>query len=340
MNGHLVIVQPGRTSITDLGRRRGPMYGLPVNGALDQHAARVANALAGNRQDAPLLELTAFDFSARTTVDTLMAVTGAPARVQIDGHPGDQWAPVPVRAGQSISVSGIAGGLRVYISFFGSLNAPQLMDSCAPDTVLGFGETLVAGRRVPLLREVPPFTQPHLGVALFDFSVPRTWHTEPIVVSVVDGPDKADFGSTAGRLFAAPFRVGPSSNHVGLRLDGEPPQRQSTEEILSRGVPVGAVEVPAGTEVLVLHRGRGVTAGYPVLGVVTEAGLDALAQARPGDWVVFHHTTNSQATTETRQRRRAVDLLSHRVAAAFTDLHLYERSPGDARWSADFAVTH
>lgn len=333
MTAFVEVIQPGRTAVTDLGRARGPLFGMPVNGALDQQAARAANALVGNLPDAPLLELLAFDFAARLTGDALIAVTGAETFVTVDGNPVPTWEPVLVGAGQTLRVTHIRGGMRVYVAFFGSLDAPRLMDSCAPDTVLGFGTHLAAGTRLALLRTVPPFAQPGLGVALFDFAALRPPRATPLVIDVVDGPDIADFGDTAGRLFAAPFRVGASSNHVGLRFEGDPPQRQSTQEILSRGIPVGAVEVPAGTEVLVLHRGRGVTAGYPVLGVVTEAGLDALAQARPGDEVWFHHTSVEAATQEARQRRAAGDNLARRVSVAFEALQLYDLAPGDPRWS-------
>ena len=334
MTGFLHVIQPGHAVITDLGRTRGPGFGMPVNGALDQHAARTANALVGNLPDAPLLELTAFDFTARAGVDVLVAVTGAFAQVRVDECPARQWEPVSVRAGQVLTVAGITDGLRVYVSVFGSIDAPRLLDSCAPDTVLGFGTRLHGGSRVELLREVPPVAQPELGVPLFLLGGPRGGREYPLTVDVVDGPDKADFGATFQRLFAAPFRVGPSSNHVGLRFEGDPPVRQTTGEILSRGVPVGAVEVPAGTEVLILHRGRGVTAGYPVLGVVTEPGLDVLAQVRPGETVRFRHTTIAAAAAQTRSRRAEVDALAGRVVGAFAQLDLFDSAGGDDRWSA------
>ena len=52
--------------VTDLGRFRGPRFGLPVNGALDQFSARAANILAGNEDNDALLEITALDFRLRT----------------------------------------------------------------------------------------------------------------------------------------------------------------------------------------------------------------------------------------------------------------------------------
>ncbi len=57
MTGTLVIQQPGHSVVTDLGRTKGPAYGLPVNGALDQFSAKAANILAGNAEtDPPFLQ--------------------------------------------------------------------------------------------------------------------------------------------------------------------------------------------------------------------------------------------------------------------------------------------
>ena len=334
MTAELRVLQPGRSVVTDLGRRLGPSYGMPTNGALDQTSARIANALVGNVPQAPLLELTAFDFSLIARGDVLVSVTGATADVDVDGHPEQQWYPVLVRSGQRLAVRGIRDGLRVYIAVHGGFEAEQLLGSCAPDTVLGFGMVLKPGTMLTALRTVPGIGQPGLGVPLFHFPVPLPRRTSPAIVEVTDGPDIADFGDTVRRLYAKPFRVEPTSNHVGLRFGGEPPVRQTTGEILSRGVPVGAVEVPAGDEVLILHRGRGVTAGYPVMGVVTQQGLDVLAQVRPGDNVMFRHTSTAAALATTRAIRDAVDTLAHRVQTAFAGLGLFRYAKGDDRWSA------
>ncbi|BAK34999.1 hypothetical protein MLP_19850 [Microlunatus phosphovorus NM-1] len=119
-------------------------------------------------------------------------------------------------------------------------------------------------------------------------------------------------------------RVGPSSNHIGLRLgrtdQGPIPHRQTRTEVLSRGVPIGAVEVPAGDEILILHRGRGVTAGYPVLAVVTTVGLSRLGQARPGDTVRFRPVSTATAIADLRRQQAHLHDVGTRVRTAFTSL--------------------
>jgi len=53
------VIEPGPlTTVQDLGRYGYQHYGVPVAGAMDGFALRVANFLAGNREDAACLEIT------------------------------------------------------------------------------------------------------------------------------------------------------------------------------------------------------------------------------------------------------------------------------------------
>ncbi|MFD7088731.1 MULTISPECIES: biotin-dependent carboxyltransferase family protein [unclassified Streptomyces] len=318
----LTIRTAGIVTVQDLGRVGRSRYGLPSNGAADQHSARVANVLCDNDERAPLLEITALDFACVPSGDILVAVTGAPADVTVAGGARPQWEPVPVRAGETIRITGIRRGLRVYLAVLGSFEADYLQGSCAPDTVLGFGPALRSGDRLVLRTVCPPLDHPFSRIPLFRLHAPVPPFPTAWTIDVTDGPDRAEFGDTGARLFDAPFTVSPRSNHIGLRLGGEVPRRVTQGEVLSRGVPIGAVEVPAGDELLVLHRGRGVTAGYPVLAVVTATGLSDLGQVRPGQTIRFRHRTLGQAVIAHRARRHAIDALRTRVRTAFATLRI------------------
>ena len=59
MNAALRVLSPGlSTTLQDLGRAGYAQLGIPGSGALDPLALRAANALAGNPQDAGVLEVT------------------------------------------------------------------------------------------------------------------------------------------------------------------------------------------------------------------------------------------------------------------------------------------
>lgn len=323
----LTINQAGHATVQDLGRFGRTRYGLPVNGALDQYSARVANVLTGNNEGAPLLEITALDFACTPSTDVLIAVTGAPAEVTVGGVRRTQWEPIAVRPGEPIRITGIERGIRVYLAVHGSVAAPLLLGSCAPDTILGFGRTLSDADELALSGQCPVIEHPVFRHPLFRLhaSVPR--FGQPWTIEVTDGPDVADFGATADLLFSSEFTVRPRSNHIGLRMGGAVPRRATTGEVLSRGVPVGAVEVPAGDELLVLHRGRGVTAGYPVLAVVTATSLSALGQARPGQAIRFRRRTVAEAVAAYRAERNVINALRTRVAAVFDALKIPVLTP-------------
>ncbi|NIL75598.1 biotin-dependent carboxyltransferase family protein [Rhodococcus sp. B10] len=320
----LTILQPGISAVTDLGRRRASRVGQMTGGASDQYSAEVANALVASEPTAPLMELMALDFAMVPSTDILVAVTGAPADVRVDGVRAAQWEPVVVPAGATLSVTRIRHGLRVYIAVHGAVHARSLMNSCAPDSVLGFGNHLASGDTIEIDVDCPPIRHPHFDIPVFRLGAARPRFGDHWDVPVTDGPDIGDFGGTETRLFDTTFTVGVASNHIGLRLappDGHRlPERTAATEMLSRGVPIGAVEVPAGNELLVLHRGRGVTAGYPVLAVVTTIGLSLLGQARPGHTVRFTRTGIDSAVAAHRRRQSDIDAVRSRVHTVFTAL--------------------
>jgi 5-oxoprolinase (ATP-hydrolysing) subunit C len=328
------VVEPGLSTVQDLGRADGPRSGQMAGGALDQYSARMANTLVASDPDAALLELVALDFAATTDADLLVAVTGADADVTVDGHPQPQWEPIVWRAGTRLAVRRIRSGLRVYLAVHGTVHTRRLLGSCAPDTVLGFGAPLGADAVLTVAVDCPPVVQPWFDIPFFRLGARPHRYSGLWDVDLTDGPDAAEFGATAGRLTDADYTVGLRSNHIGLRLGrtdrGPLPRREVATEVLSRGVPIGAVEVPDGDEILVLHRGRGVTAGYPVLAVVTSVGLSRLGQVRPGDRVRFRHVTCGAAVADYRRQQAHLAEIRARVRTVYTSLGIplhYTTSP-------------
>ena len=149
------VIEPGLSTVQDLGRADGPRSGQMAGGALDQYSARMANTLVASDPDAALLELVALDFAATTDADLLVAVTGADADVTVDGHPQPQWEPVVWRAGTRLAVRRIRSGLRVYLAVHGTLHTRRLLGSCAPDTVLGLRRAARRGRGAHRRRRLP-----------------------------------------------------------------------------------------------------------------------------------------------------------------------------------------
>lgn len=323
----MLIIEPGHTWVTDLGRFSGPSRGLSVNGALDQYSAQAANILVGNAPDVPLLDVLHTGLSFIAENDLLLAVAGADCIVRIDGRQVPMWLPVSALAGQTVEIGTSLRGLRKYVAVRGGFDVPLLLGSCAPDSMIGFGTRLAAGQRLSGPIPTPALRHPIFQLPLMRLTIDRPRFPASALIDVTDGPDYAEFGNSAELLFRGDYEVSPRSNHVGLRLSGELPRRQQNGEVLSRGVPVGAIEVPSPDGLLVLHRGRGVTAGYPVLAVVTAVGLDAIAQIQPGQHLRFRRVSLEEARDRHLQRHARLQEL-RRICLDLLHVHGVSPSPG------------
>ncbi|MDU0344800.1 hypothetical protein RWH44_03680 [Microbacterium sp. KSW2-29] len=121
-------------------------------------------------------------------------------------------------------------------------------------------------------------------VDAFPWTIPATLHD----IAIAQGPRVDWFAADAwATLLGAPWSVSSDVDRVGIRLDGPALDRIHHDELPSEGMRPGAIQVPPHGRPVVLLADGPVTGGYPVIAVVTDAALDALAQARPGDRVRF-----------------------------------------------------
>jgi len=320
----LTVRHCGPAAVTDLGRPRLARHGIPAGGAADQDAAMLASTLAGNPAAGALIEVTAGDFACAASRPLLFAVTGAPATVTVDGVPCPQWEPVCADAGQTIAITGIRGGLRAYLAVNGVMHGTEVLGSVAPDRLLGIGGGLGRGDVVRVTSAYTPVGHPY-GQPLFRLgarppSAAPPGPGEPWTLDVLDGPDAAEFPGAAELFATAVYTLSPRSDQVGLRLDGPAPARTGSAELLSRGVPLGAVEVPPAGELLVLHRGRPVTAGYPVVAVLARASCSRIAQVPPGSPVRLRRRSLDAALAAHRRQVDHLRAVRRRVATSFARL--------------------
>ncbi len=316
----LTVEQPGLTTAQDLGRPGYGRLGVAANGAADRYAAAVASALVANDAHDPLLEVTATGFVFSVDRPSLVAVTGAAEEVEVDGAAQPVWQTLAVPAGARIAVAEPRRGLRSYVAVGGRLRADRTLGSVAPDPLLEVGPRLDAGATLEVATRYAGLDHPHTVIPVFRFRVDRPALTHDWTIDVTPGPDTSQFGD--GVLADGAFEVAPESDYVGLRLTGSTPSRQGISEILSRGVPVGAIEIPPAGGLLALLRGRLLTAGYPVVGVATTVAVDRLAQARPGDVLRFRACSPADGIRAAREQAAILEHLARGVREALASLGL------------------
>ena len=103
------------------------------------------------------------------------------------------------------------------------------------------------------------------------------------------GPQADWFQADALRAIAGvSFRISPQSNRMGYRLQGPPLVRAREDELISEPLGIGAIQVPAAGEPILLMADRQTAGGYPKIGYVISADLPLAGQLAPGDFIEFH----------------------------------------------------
>lgn len=316
------------TTFQDLGRVDTERLGVPSGGAADQHSAAVANLLAGNPRGTTLIESLGGELALVPEHDILLAVTGAPARVTVENAPVGSWAPVVVPAGHEVRVRDIRQGARVYLAVNGTITAKSFLGSTAPDARMGFGQVITPGTRVLLDTEFRGFRHKFPGRTLFRLPVPATRFDQgPWIIDVVACRGTDSIPGIRELIADSAYLVTARSNHVGLRLDGPVRHPEADTEIVSHGVPVGALEIPHADELIVLGAYRSLTAGYPIIGVASRASLPLLGQAGPGRELRFRWIDRETSVREHTRRENELRVLERAAADAFGALGLASRLP-------------
>lgn len=306
----LEVIEPGLlTTIQDSGRPDWTHLGVPVGGACDRWSLAVANTLAGNDPDAAAVEMTLVGptFAVGSPVTIGLAGADLGGVVRETGRrlvPGRSHA---LAAGTTISFDGQAGprsGARAYLAMAGGIDVPLVLGSASTALAAGFGG--IDGRRL------------RLGDILRSAgAVDGVVGPEAVWPEFADDPFGSAVGDAAVRVLAGPaggleaivdvgWRIGPGSDRVGLRLEGPAIATGARAELLSHGVVLGAIQVPADGSPIVLLADHLTTGGYPIAAVVVTADHPRLGQLRPGATVRFAATTIDMARDALARQRGAL----------------------------------
>lgn len=309
------------TTFQDLGRRDAERLGVPTGGAADQHSAAVANTLVGNRRDATLIESLGGEVAFAPDRDILMAVTGAPAEVTVGHAHVDEWTPVVVPGGHEVRVRDTRIGTRVYIAVNGDLRSERFLGSAAPDARMGFAQAIARGSTHVVDSDFTGFRHEFFDQSLFRLPVPvLRFEDGPWTIDIVESPELASIAEMRELLASSTYTVTDRSNHVGLRLNGPVAHPDEDAEIVSHGVPIGALEIPHSDELIVLGRYRTITAGYPIAGFAARSALPVLGQAGPGRELRFRWIDRFEAVRQQALREGELRTLSAAVGEAFEAL--------------------
>lgn len=296
----LKILDPGiLTTIQDAGRWGYQADGVPVSGAMDWIAFAIANRLVRNEANAAALEIRS-PIVLQTDERCLVALTGADADLRIDARAIPMWARVFVRAGSIIEINPRRAGGWMYLAIHGGVDVPLVLGSRSTYARAGLGCELQAGDTLPI-GDPGRVDLVALAGTIASNNV-RSFATRHSSVRVILGPHHDWFTRDAiETLTSTEYALTDIADRMGYRLTGLKLDRVRKEELISCGVPLGALQIPADGQPIVLMADHQTTGGYPIIATVIRADLPILAQRAPGERVSFQVVSVEQAQTVWRQ---------------------------------------
>ncbi|HEY0981652.1 biotin-dependent carboxyltransferase family protein [Schlesneria sp.] len=322
------VIRPGLlTTVQDLGRFGHQQYGVSVGGAMDSISLRIANLLVGNASGSAALEITLAGPVLSFDHDALIAICGADLSPRVDGTPIASWRPVWVRQQSRLEFGPPVRGCRAYLAIAGGFDVPSVLNS--QSTYLranlgGFqGRALQAG---DLLKTGPISDWGQAMIAELSALAGNQGRSEakwfagadlceldltPPVRVLCGGQFDWFTRASQQAFFREVFTVTNQSDRMGYRLKGPPLELVHPRELISEGVTMGSIQVPAGGQSIVLMADRPTTGGYPKIAQVATVDLARLAQARPQDKIRF----TPISVDEAQQALRTQDATMQRLTS-------------------------
>jgi antagonist of KipI len=278
------------TTIQDLGRYGYQRYGVPVSGAMDTFSLRIANLLAGNEQHEAGLEITLVGPDLKFLDDTIIAITGGNLDPKLDGESIPLWQATIAQQGSILTFGGIKDGARAYLSVAGGIDVKPVLGSRSTYTRAKIGG--FQGRQLSTGDVLSSSSTPSRIEGRFfpKSSLPKYGHSHK--VDVILGPQESAFTEQGiATLFKSEYEITAQSDRIGYRLTGPTIQHKRGADIISDGIPFGAIQVTGDGLPIILMSDRGTTGGYTKIGTVISADIATIAQAAPGDIIQFNKTT-------------------------------------------------
>jgi biotin-dependent carboxylase-like uncharacterized protein len=293
------ILEPGMaTTVQDRGRIGQYKFGFPQSGSMDQYSATLANRLVGNTPDEAVLECTYIGPKIVTNSDAIIAVTGAPVDVYINGELRPQYEQLSLNAGDELRFGVIKGGTKYYIGVQGGIDVPEVLGSRStyPIGRIGGveGRPLIAGDEVPIgvpvdngLRELKVISE-----------ADRPTFEKDVKVRVMMGLYDHYLTDKGRSMFLdSSWTLTPVADRMGLRYDGpgvewaDKPRPfgagQDPSNIVDAGYAVGSIQIPGGKQPIILHREAVSAGGYAQVATVISADMDLVARSSPGTKTQF-----------------------------------------------------
>ena len=327
MSAHLEVIAPGlMTSVQDLGRTGHQALGMPVAGAMDPVALRLANALVGNPEATAALEIGYLGPTLNVAAESLrLAFAGKAKLLLLQPAAGGEarvlkpFRSALLRRGDRLQIGAVEEGSVAYLAVSGGIAIQSFLGSLSTYMRAGLGgfegRALKAGDCLPLAFGAAPAGEEQELADVFDYG------SGP--VRVVLGPQEDRFtGAGIETFLSATYTVTKEADRMGLRLDGPTVEHTRGADIASEGLVTGSIQIPGNGKPIILMADRQTTGGYTKIATVISADLPRVGRLKPGDTLAFVAVSVAEAEALRRNQEKAIRKLIEAIRPALPDVTL------------------
>ena len=292
---HFKVIRPGiNTTFQDLGRKNLYHFGIPFSGAMDNRNYLLSNAIAGNKENSPVIE---FAFQG-----PLLKFKGEKINFNITGNvnfniikkknkiEGNCYQNYTLEDEDELDILSTNRSVYGYLAISGNFDIQFQWDSCSTNTKAKIGAN--DGKKVDKDQQINI-----LNSHFLNSSRKLEYLNSKIEnIRVIKGTN-FDYFSEEGKkiLFENEFTVTKLSDRMGMRLEGDKIENVVDTNIKSEGIIKGVIQVPTDGNPIIMLSDHGTIGGYPKIGVVISADYDKLVQLPPGSKIKFKEIELSEA---------------------------------------------
>ena len=281
------VVRAGiNTTFQDLGRKNLYHIGIPFSGAMDNRNFTLANAIAGNKENTPVIE---FAYQG-----PLLKYVGEKINFNITGNVSfklikkdkqiecSSYQNYSLEEGDELDIISTNKSVYGYLAISGNFNINFQWNSCSTNTKANIGAN--DGKKIEK-NQIIEILDTHSinSKRKLDYIDSKIEN-----IRVIKGTN-FDYFSTEGKknFFEKEYTVTKLTDRMGMRLEGCKIENIVDTNIKSEGIIKGVIQIPADGNPIIMLSDHGTIGGYPKIGVVISADYDKLVQLPPGSKIKF-----------------------------------------------------
>jgi len=281
------VIRPGiHTTFQDLGRENLYHFGIPFSGAMDNRNYILANAIAANKENTPVIE---FAFQG-----PLLKFKGEKINFTISGDvnfnifkkkekiEGICYQNYILEDGDELDILSTNKSVYGYLAISGNFDIKFQWNSCSTNTKANIGAN--NGKKI----------EKNQLIYILDTHNENSKRKLEYInskienIRVIKGTNFNYFSEESKKIFfSKQFTVTKLSDRMGMRLEGFKIKNDVDTNIKSEGIIKGVIQVPADGNPIIMLSDHGTIGGYPKIGVVISADYDKLVQLSPGSKIKF-----------------------------------------------------